>query len=143
MSIRTRRLEARASLLALAIATAGASVHLAIEVMQTSAAVRAPVVCPGHAMRAIDRPEYLVAMREHCRVDDGTGCDEVFVTLPEAIAAAEEVLGEDSVDHAFLRYSRAHRRVVWSVFDLDDASRLELSATDTRVLEYADESITD
>ncbi len=138
----TTRLEARASLLAFAIATAGASIHLAVDTLRGHAATT-PATCPGQSARTVDRAEYLVAMREHCRVDGGTGCDEVFASVVTAVAAAEEVLGDDTVDHAFMRYSRVHRRIVWSVFDLDDASRLELSASDLRVLEYADESISD
>ena len=144
MSSCTQRLECRASLLALAIATAGASVHLAVLVFTDDEPAPAKIVCATQAhggapagLLAGD-PEYLEAVETRCRIAAAERCDVANVMgRVEAIVRAEAILGAGLADHAFVRFAPEYGRIVWSVRDLDVGARAELDAFDGRALEYA------
>lgn len=145
MSSATRRLECRASLLALAIATAGASVHVAILAFAAPEESAPLLECPGRlvAMDAVPvgataQPEYLAAVERRCSLSGATRCEIAqAIDRNEALARAEDMLGARTADHAFLRFAPEFGRIVWSVRDLDAGQRAELDAFDGRALEYA------
>ncbi len=144
MSSCTQRLECRASLLALAIATAGASVHLAVLVIGDDEPASTRVVCETqpHVDASVGRlagdPEYLDAVETRCRLAGAERCDVADVMgRTEAIVRAEAILGAGLADHAFVRFAPEYGRIVWSVRDLDVGARAEIDAFDGRALEYA------
>jgi hypothetical protein len=145
MSSRTRRLECRASLLALAIATAGASLHLAWLVLTPDDPSPRVVTCPGHGASTSSEglagdPRYLEAVETRCRMaqEATERCDVgAVMSRAEAIVRAEAMLGPGTADHAFVRFAPEYARIVWTVRDLDMGARADLDAFDGGVLEYA------
>lgn len=142
MSRCTHRLECRASLLALAIATAGASVHVAALVIAGDDDSRTRVTCPTKAGRLASGPTgdpaYLEAVELRCGMAGVDRCDVANVLgRSEALERAEALLGPETADHAFVRFAPEYGRIVWSVRDLDAGTRAELDAFDGRVLEYS------
>lgn len=140
----THRLQRRASLLALAIATAGASVHLAVLAFTDDETATARVVCATeHPVGArsgtlAGDPDYLDAVATRCRLAAAERCDVANVmSRLEAIVRAESILGAGLADHAFVRFAPEYGRIVWSVRDLDVGARAEIDAFDGRALEYA------
>jgi hypothetical protein len=143
MSRCTHRLECRASLIALAIATAGASVHVAALVLadEDDASTR-KITCPTAARKPergpVGDPGYLEAVELRCLTAHADRCDVANVlALSDAIARGEGLLGANAADHAFVRFAPEYGRIVWSVRDLDASARAELDAFDGRVLEYS------
>ncbi len=149
-----RRLECRASLLALAIATAGASIHLAVEIATDAYASDervVPVRCPG-ALEALERvrpsgaaadPSYLEAVERRCRADGAARCD-VSNVVPHgrAIEAVRPLFGDEDVNHVFLRFSPAHHRIVWTVTAIEAGLIADVDAFEVDVIEFAAEGVT-
>lgn len=149
-----RSLECRASLLALAIASAGASVHMAIEVavvLWQTEERPLPIRCPGdEAMPspatpsgAVTVPEYLEAVELRCRAAGAARC-EVAETLPfeRAVEATASLFGHELPDHAFLRFSPAHHRVVWTLRAHQAGLTANVDAFDAGVVEFSADGVT-
>ena len=153
MSTRFRNLECRTSLLALAIATAGASVHFAIEIaMAPSASERSrDVTCPGHGTAtdelepdgAVSEPSYLEAVELRCRAAKARRCEVArAIDAGRAVETASTLFGEEHPDHVFLRYAPAYRRVVWTVTDTRSGMTADLDAFDGAVIEFTADGVT-
>jgi hypothetical protein len=130
-------------LLALAIATAGASLHMLVLVTHSEPTTHR-VTCSTRADVSpsvgglVGDPSYLEAVELRCRAGAADRCDVANVMgRVEAIVRAEATLGAGTADHAFVRFAPEHGRIVWSVRDLDASTRAELDAFDGRALEYA------
>jgi hypothetical protein len=126
-------------LLALAIATAGASVPLA-DAEPTTPRITCPMRADvgGPTGGLVGDPRYLEAVQVRCHAAVTDRCDVANVMgRVEAIVRAEAMLGAGAVDHAFVRFAPEYGRIVWSVRDLDASTRAELDAFDGRALEYA------
>lgn len=149
---RTRSLEARASLLALAIATAGGSIHLAVEVALGLGRpeATAPPSCPGaphrDATEAPDTeidPSDLDAVEMRCRAAGAARCEVAHaVTFDRAVEATASLFGSDTPDHARLRFSHAHHRVVWTLRAHRAGLSAEVDAFDGAVVEFVAEGVT-
>jgi len=143
MSSCIRKLECRASLLALAIATAGASVHMLLivthsepEPTRVTCSTRAELGTPAGSL--VGDPGYLEAVETRCRMAETDRCDVANVMgRVEAVVRAEAMLGAGAADHAFVRFAPEYGRIVWSVHDTGANTRAELDAFDGRALEYA------
>lgn len=135
-------------MLALAIATAGASLHMLVLVTHSepttprvTCPMRADVAAPAGGL--VGDPGYLEAVKARCEmaspdVQGELRCDIANVMgRVEAIVRAEATLGAGTADHAFVRFAPEYGRIVWSVRDLDANTRAELDAFDGRALEYA------
>ncbi len=149
---RLRRLECRTSLLALAIATAGASVHFAIEIATAPEHGGAREVrCPGHAAEPAElapsgdvvEPSYLEAVELRCRAAKARRCEIAqAIDADLAIENASSLFGDEHPDHVFLRYAPAYRRVVWTVTDTDSGMTADLDAFDGEIIEFAADGVT-
>ncbi len=141
-------------MLALAIATAGASIHLAVELAMDAYAEDervTPVRCPGLAapanpvepVGAVAEPSYHEAVALRCQAAGASRCDVARV-LPshEAVAAAQALFGREPADHVFLRFSPAHHRVVWTVRATEAGMVADVDAFAGEVIEFAAEGVT-
>lgn len=154
MSSPRRSLECRASLLALAIASAGASVHLALEVAVSpwnSEDRLLPTRCPGEGPLAppaadddaIVAPAELEAIELRCRSAGAERCEVAdAMPLQRAIEASATLFGADVPDHAFLRFSPAHHRVVWTLRAHQAGLTADVDAFDAGVVEFAADGVT-
>jgi hypothetical protein len=149
---RRSQLECRTSLLALAIATAGASVHFAIEILVSTDAESGPpqIRCPGRAApgsalepSATASPAYLEAVELRCRAAEATRCD-IDQAIPSSLALqlATPALGSETPDLVFLRFAPLHRRVVWTVTDTRGGLSLDIDAFDGTPIELTDAGVT-
>lgn len=154
MSSPRRSLECRASLLALAIASAGASIHLALEVAvalwQTD--VRAvPTRCPGsdsapaptRPAGTVTEPESLEAVELRCRAAGAARC-EITEAMPfeRAVEVTASLFGNDVPDYAYLRFSPSHHRVVWTLRANQAGLSADVDAFDAGVVEFVAYGVT-
>ena len=148
---RFRHLECRTSLLALAIATAGASVHFAIEIAMAPSDRALEIRCPGHEAApaevapsdAVSEPAYLEAVELRCRAAKARRCEVAQAIDPGlAVETASVLFGEEHPDHVFLRYAPAYRRVVWTVTDTRSGMTADLDAFDGAVIEFTADGVT-
>ncbi|MBX7082574.1 MAG: hypothetical protein K1X88_25440 [Nannocystaceae bacterium] len=149
-----RHLQCRASLLAFAIATAGASIHLAIELTMDAYAQDervTPVRCPGLAgaapvvtpTGAVAEPSYHEAVALRCEAAGAPRCDvEHVLPAHAAVTSAQALFGGEPADHVFLRFSPVHHRVVWTVRATEAGLVADLDAFRGEVVEFAAEGVT-
>jgi hypothetical protein len=143
-------LECRASLLALAIATAGASVHFAIEIAMSSDDDQPRALeirCPGHdtgarelaPLAAVSDPSYLEAVELRCRAAGAQRCDlSRAIDAGTATAIATPMFAGGTPDHVFLRYAPSYRRVVWTLTDTRGSTSIDLDAFDGSLVELTE-----
>jgi len=154
MSTTRRSLECRASLLALAIASAGASVHMAIEVavsLWESDDRVVPIRCPdgdvttprGVVPGSQPGPDDLEAIEMRCRAAGAKRC-EVALALPieRAVEASATLFGEETPDQALLRFSPVHHRVVWTLRAQEAGLTANVDAFDAGIVEFAADGVT-
>jgi hypothetical protein len=154
MSSPRRSLECRASLLALAIASAGASIHLALEVAVAlwQSDVRAvPTRCPGsdtapaptQPPSTVSEPESLEAIELRCRAAGAARC-EITEAMPfeRALEVTASLFGTDVPDYAYLRFSPSHHRVVWTLRANQAGLSADVDAFDAGVVEFVAYGVT-
>jgi hypothetical protein len=154
MSPTRRSLECRASLLALAIASAGASVHLAIEVVAdlwSDGERVVPIRCPdaeplGPSAAPLGPelgPDDLEAIELRCRSAGAARC-EMALALPmqRAVEATLTLFGPETPDQALLRFSPVHHRVVWTLRAHEAGLTANVDAFDAGVVEFSADGVT-
>jgi hypothetical protein len=151
MSSRLRHLEVRSSLLALTIATAGASLHLAVDLTLDLWRPAARVKCPGGSVAQTDDrpdgaslgPDELESVEASCRTSGAARCDVArVVPYARALEATRAFFGDESPDQALLRFSPVHHRVVWTLRAHEAGLRADVDAFDAAVVEFAADGVT-
>jgi hypothetical protein len=113
-------------MLAVAIACAGASVHLAVDVAVAlwRQGDRPQIHCPGDSRSAaasrpkgaVSQPAHLEAVAVRCLAEGAPRCDvDHAIDFGHAIGATATLFGDDIPEHAMLRFSQDHHRVVWTL----------------------------
>lgn len=109
-----------------------------------------PPSCPGaphrdasEASGAVTDSTDLDAVQRRCRAAGAPRCDVTeAVSFDRAIEVTSSLFGSDTPDHAQLRYSPAHHRVVWTLRAHQAGLVADVDAFDGAVVEFVAHGVT-
>ncbi len=135
-------------MLALAIASAGASVHLAVQVAVDLWQLEdrpSLVRChsEGSSSPRLAEPMDLDAVERQCHAADAARCELAdALPLERAVDASKQLFGAEVPEIGFLRFSPAHDRVVWTLRTHQAGLTATIDAFDGDVIEFSAEGVT-